>query len=146
MQGCSNQAYVKLVLLKRHASSRSRASEGDLLVRVEEMGRSSFRHDDTATFAGDIHRAQKRAENNSCPGQRSISASEAAGGARFELRVLCFHRDAKHAGRKVHATVCAAQHHDRKAGRLTAEQSDPCCKRTTSSSSSAPPTRLRAES
>ena len=63
--------------------------------------------------------------------RRASSASEAAGGARFALRVLCFHRDAKHAGRKVHATVCAAQHHDRKAGRLTAEQSDPCCKGTT---------------
>ena len=78
--------------------------------------------------------------------RRASSASEAAGGARFALRVLCFHRDAKHAGRKVHATVCAAQHHDRKAGRLTAEESDPCCKGTTSSCSSAPPTRPRAES
>ena len=30
--------------------------------------------------------------------RRASSASEAAGGARFALRVLCFHRDAKHAG------------------------------------------------
>jgi hypothetical protein len=54
--------------------------------------------------------------------RRAISASEAAGGARFALRVLCFHRDAKHAERKDCTTICPARHHDRRAGRSTAEK------------------------